>query len=517
MSQQQEFFDYINEGYKTKGEFIELGAAMLGEETVTNAIVKVPLKTLNRHGLIAGATGTGKTKTLQVLAENLSEKGIPVLLMDIKGDLSGLAQPSPGHAKIDERHEKIGFPFEAKKFPVEILSISEQDGTKMRATVSEFGPVLLSRILDLTETQSGIVAIIFKYCDDNKLPLLDIKDFKKILQFATSEGKEDFQAEYGRISTASTGAILRKVVEIEQQGGDLFFGEKSFEVEDLTRIDENGRGIISVLRLTDIQDKPKLFSTFMLQLLAEVYETFPEQGDSGRPELIIFIDEAHLVFEEASKALLNQIESIVKLIRSKGIGLYFVTQNPKDVPEDILAQLGLKVQHALRAFTAKDRKAIKLAAENYPSSEYYDTKEVLTQLGIGEAFVSVLNEKGIPTPLARTMLRAPMSRMDILTEKELNTVIGNSRLIHKYNQEIDRESAYEMLNSKIEKINEAEQEAIKKAQEKKEKERLAKEKEKKAASRSYSRRSTRQNPIVKVLTSATFIRAVFGILKKVIK
>lgn len=510
MSQQEEFFEYINDGYKTKGEFIALGAAMLGEETVTNAIVKVPLKTLNRHGLIAGATGTGKTKTLQVLAENLSEKGIPVLLMDIKGDLSGLAQPSPGHPKIEERHAKIGFPFEAKKFPVEILSISEQGGTKMRATVSEFGPVLLSRILDLTDTQSGILSIIFKYCDDNKLPLLDIKDFKKVLQYVTQEGKEEIQAEYGRISTASTGAILRKIVEIEQQGGDLFFGEKSFEVEDLTRIDENGRGVISILRLTDIQDKPKLFSTFMLQLLAEVYETFPEQGDSGRPELIIFIDEAHLVFDEASKALLNQIESIVKLIRSKGIGLFFVTQNPKDVPEDILAQLGLKVQHALRAFTAKDRKAIKLVAENYPSSAYYDTKEVLTQLGIGEAFVSVLNEKGIPTPLARTMLRAPMSRMDVLTDKELSTVIDHSRLIHKYNQEIDRESAYELLNSKIEKINLAEEKAINAAA-------AEKERKQKTVTKSYSRRSTRLNPIVKVLTSATFIRAVFGILKKVIK
>ena len=282
MSEQEEFFEYINNGYKTKGEFIALGAAMLGEETVTNAIVKVPLKTLNRHGLIAGATGTGKTKTLQVLAENLSEKGIPVLLMDIKGDLSGLAQPSPGHPKIDERHAKIGFPFEAKKFPIEVLTISEQDGTRMRATISEFGPVLLSKILDLTETQSGILAIIFKYCDDHKLPLLDLKDFKKVLQFVTQEGKEEIQAEYGRISTASTGAILRKIIQIEQQGGDLFFGEKSFDVEDLSRIDENGRGIISVLRLTDIQDKPKLFSTFMLQLLAEVYETFPEQGDSGK-------------------------------------------------------------------------------------------------------------------------------------------------------------------------------------------------------------------------------------------
>ncbi|MGY0407989.1 MAG: helicase HerA-like domain-containing protein, partial [Polaribacter sp.] len=510
--------EYINNGYATEGDFIKLGSAMLGEETITNAFVKIPLKTLNRHGLIAGATGTGKTKTLQVLAENLSEKGIPVLLMDMKGDLSGLAQPSSGHPKIDERHTKIGFPFEAKKFPVEIVAISEQDGTRMRATVSEFGPVLLSRILDLTETQSGIVAIVFKYCDDNKLPLLDIKDFKKVLQYVTNEGKEEIQAEYGRISSSSTGAILRKTIEIEQQGGDLFFGEKSFEVEDLTRIDENGRGIISILRVTDIQDKPKLFSTFMLQLLAEVYETFPEQGDAGRPELIIFIDEAHLVFEQASKALLNQIESIVKLIRSKGIGLYFVTQNPKDVPEDILAQLGLKVQHALRAFTAKDRKAIKLAAENYPSSEYYDTKEVLTQLGIGEAFVSVLNEKGVPTPLARTMLRAPMSRMDVLTDKELQQVIGNSRLADKYNQELDRESAYEMLHSKIEKINLAEQKAIEYAEKQKEKEKVAKELEREQKStRSYSKRSTRQNPIIKVLTSATFIRAAFGILKKVLK
>ncbi|WP_299158907.1 helicase HerA-like domain-containing protein [uncultured Tenacibaculum sp.] len=507
MGNKETFLDYINQGYKCKDDFITLGAGMLGEETVTNALVNIPLKTLNRHGLIAGATGTGKTKTLQVLAENMSEKGIPVLLMDVKGDLSGLAQPSPGHVKIDERHEKIGIPFNATKFPVEILSISEQDGVRLRATVSEFGPVLLSRILDLTETQSGIVAIIFKYCDDNKLPLLDLKDFKKILQFVTNEGKKEIQEEYGRISTASTGAILRKIVEIEQQGGDLFFGEKSFEVDDLTRIDENGRGMISVLRLTDIQDKPKLFSTFMLQLLAEVYETFPEQGDSGRPELVIFIDEAHLVFDEASKALLSQIESIVKLIRSKGIGLYFVTQNPKDVPEDVLAQLGMKIQHALRAFTAKDRKAIKLAAENYPDSEYYDTKEVLTQLGIGEALVSVLNEKGIPTPLARTMLRAPMSRMDVLTEKEIKQVLDNSRLILKYNETVDRESAYEILKEKIEEINKEKTEEARKKEETKTRNR----------SSSTRARSTRQNPIIKVLTSATFIRSVFGILKKVLK
>ncbi|WP_435263222.1 helicase HerA-like domain-containing protein [Tenacibaculum sp. nBUS_03] len=504
MSKTEEFYKYINDGYTCKGDYITLGAGMLGEDTVTDALVNIPLKMLNRHGLIAGATGTGKTKTLQVLAENMSEKGIPVLLMDVKGDLSGLAQASPGHPKIDERHEKIGVPFNAKKFPIEILTISEQKGVRLRATISEFGPVLLSRILDLTETQSGIVAIIFKYCDDNQLPLLDLKDFKKILQFVTNEGKDEIKAEYGRISTASTGAILRKVIEIEQQGGELFFGEKSFEVDDLTRIDESGKGVVSVLRLTDIQDKPKLFSTFMLQLLAEVYETFPEQGDSEQPELVIFIDEAHLVFDEASKALLSQIESIIKLIRSKGIGLYFVTQNPKDVPEDVLAQLGMKIQHALRAFTAKDRKAIKLAAENYPDSKYYDTKEVLTQLGIGEALVSVLNDKGIPTPLARTMLRAPMSRMDILTEKEIEEVLDNSKLISKYNKTVDRESAYELLNEKIERINKQKTE-----------EDNFKEREKIRRKSSSRNRSTRMNPIIKVLTSATFIRSVFGILKKV--
>ena len=507
MSNKEEFFDYINEGYKTKGDFITLGAAMLGEETIKDAFVKIPLKTINRHGLIAGATGTGKTKTLQVFAENLSEKGIPVLLMDVKGDLSGLAQPSPGHAKIDERHAKIGLPFEPKPFPVEILTISEQDGTRLRATVSEFGPVLLSRILDLSETQSGIVSILFKYCDDKKLPLLDLKDFKKVLQYATGEGKEELEGEYGRVSTSSTGAILRKVVEIEQQGGDLFFGERSFEIDDLLRVDENGRGVISILRLTDVQDKPKLFSTFMLQLLAEIYSTLPEQGDSGQPELVLFIDEAHLIFKEASKALSSQIESIVKLIRSKGVGVYFVTQNPKDIPSDVLSQLGLKIQHALRAFTANDRKAIKLTAENYPDSEYYETAEVLTQLGIGEALVSSLNEKGIPTPLARTMLRAPMSRMDVLTSSELSTLIGNSKIAKKYNEEIDRESAYEILNGKIERANKIEEE---------EKKREEKEKSSRRSS-SSSRRSTRMNPILKVVTSATFIRGVLGVLKKVLR
>ncbi|NIK93179.1 DUF853 family protein [Mangrovimonas sp. CR14] len=508
MERQERFLNFIQEGNACKGDFITVGSAMLDGETIKNAFVNIPLKTMNRHGLIAGATGTGKTKSLQVLAENLSDKGIPVLLMDIKGDLSGLAKPSPGHPKIDERHEQIGLDFTPKAFPVEVMSLSEQGGVRLRATISEFGPVLISRILGVTETQAGIISVIFKYCDDNKLPLLDLKDFKKILQYATNEGKDEFQESYGRISTASTGAILRKIIEIEQQGGDLFFGEKSFDTQDLLRINDQGQGYINIIRLTDIQDRPKLFSTFMLSLLAEIYSTFPEQGDSGRPELVIFIDEAHLIFNEASDALLDQIESIVKLIRSKGVGLYFVTQNPTDVPEAVLSQLGLKVQHALRAFTAKDRKAIKLTAQNYPDSEYYDTVGVLTSLGTGEALVSALDEKGRPTPLAATMMRAPMSRMDILTEKELNTLLSESKLVSKYNETIDRESAYEMLLEKIEKAE---------LEETKRKAKEEKEKFEKAKTRKSYSSNNRQNPIVKVLTSPTVIRSVLGILGKMIK
>jgi len=365
------------------------------------------------------------------------------------------------------------------------LTISEQNGTRLRATVSEFGPTLLSRILGLSEVQEGILAILFQYCDDKQLGLLDLKDLKKVLQFATQEGKAELEASYGRISTASTGSILRKIVALEQQGADMFFGERSFEVRDLCRV--------------SVQDKPKMFSTFMLQLLAEVYNSFPELGDSDRPELVLFIDEAHLVFENASKSLLDQLESIVKLIRSKGIGIYFVTQNPKDIPSDVLSQLGLKIQHALRAFTAKDRKAIKLAAENYPDSDYYDTAKVLTELGIGEALVSALNEKGVPTPLVKTMLRAPMSRMDVLSDSELKELIATSKIARRYNEVIDSESAYEILNKKIANAQEREKEV----------------KSKSGSSKSNKR--TAINPVLKVLTSATFIRGVFGILNKVFK
>ncbi|MGB7785501.1 MAG: helicase HerA-like domain-containing protein [Salinimicrobium sp.] len=506
MFEKQHFIDSIASGYQTKGDYIYLGAAMHEEQVFPEAAVKIPLKTMNRHGLIAGATGTGKSKTLQILAENLSQKGVPVLLMDVKGDLSGVAKASEGAEFILERHKKLNFPFEAAGSPVEILSLSEQKGIRMRATVSEFGPVLLSRILELSDAQTGIIAIIFKYCDDKQLPLLDLKDLKKILQFSTEEGKEEFEKEYGRISSASTGAILRKIVSLEQQGADLFFGERSFDVKDLTRKDSNGNGFINILRLTDIQDRPKLFSTFMLSLLAEIYSSFPEKGDLEKPELVLFIDEAHLIFEEASNALLNQIESIVKLIRSKGVGLYFVTQNPADVPADVLGQLGLKIQHALRAFTAKDRKAIKLAAENYPLSEFYDTKNVLTTLGIGEALVTALDEKGRPTPLAATMLRAPMSRMDILSETELEGLIAASALREKYNENIDRESAYELLTKKIEKAD---------AEEAREKAKNERQK----VERTSPRRSSAdpQKAIIKVLTSATFIRGVMGVLNKLMK
>lgn len=450
MKNHNKFIEEISSGYSFKGDSIILGGAMIDRTAVKELFIRLPLRTFNRHGLIAGATGTGKTKTLQVIAEQLSSKGVPSLLMDVKGDLSGIAVKSAGHPKIDQRHEAIGYPFIADDSPVEFLSLSEEPGLRLRATVSEFGPVLFSKILELNDTQGSIMSVIFKFCDDNELPLLDLKDIKKVIQFISNEGKALIEEEYGRISTASTGTILRKIIELEQQGGDIFFGEKSFDVQDLCRIDEKGKGIISILRLTDIQDKPKLFSTFMLQILAEIYATFPEEGDVDQPKLVLFIDEAHLIFNEASKALMDQIEVIIKLIRSKGVGVFFITQNPTDVPEAVLSQLGMKIQHALRAFTAKDRKAIKLSAENYPDSEYYEMNSLLTELGIGEALVTALNEKGIPTPLVHTYLRAPQSRMDILSEGEIGSILRQSSIKHKYDEVIDRESAYEILTAKLE-------------------------------------------------------------------
>lgn len=449
MASKEAFIEAIKAGYTFKGESVKIGAAVLDGQLVPEAEIFLPLKTMNRHGLIAGATGTGKTKTLQVLSEFLSDASVPVLVMDIKGDLSGIAAIGTENDKIKDRYQKLGMEYKPALFPAELMTLTGQKGVHLRATVSEFGPVLLSKILELNDTQGGVVALIFKYCDDNQLPLLDLKDFIKVLQYIGDEGKAEIEKTYGKISTSSTGTILRKVIELQQQGADIFFGEKSFEVDDLMRIADDGRGMISVLRVTDLQDKPKLFSTFMLQMLAELYATCPEEGDMDKPKLVMFIDEAHLIFNEASSALLQQIETIVKLIRSKGIGIFFCTQNPMDVPASVLAQLGLKVQHALRAFTAADRKVIKQTSENYPETEFYKTEDLITQLGIGEALVTMLNEKGIPTPLAHTMLCAPRSRMDVLTDAEIDSIAGKSKMVAKYNKTIDSESAYEILTAKL--------------------------------------------------------------------
>lgn len=450
MSDTSKLLEAIQSGYTFKGEHVKIGRAMLNGEVVPDADVFLPLKTLNRHGLIAGATGTGKTKTLQMISECLSDNSIPVLLMDIKGDLSGIAAAGASNEKLNARYQQLGMEYKPAAYPTDLMTLSNEKGIRMRATVTEFGPVLLSKILGLNDVQGGLVALIFKYCDDNQMPLLDLKDFIKVLQYIGDEGKQEIEKTYGKISTTSTGTILRKVVELQQQGADRFFGERSFDVEDLLRISSDGRGMVHVLRVTDMQDRPKLFSTFMLQLLAELYATCPEEGDLDKPKLVMFIDEAHLIFNEASSALLQQLETVIKLIRSKGIGIFFCTQNPQDIPAAILSQLGLKVQHALRAFTAADRKTIKQAAENFPVTEFYKTDELLTQLGIGEALVTLLNEKGIPTPLVHTLLCAPRSRMDILMDAEIDQLVAGSKLAPKYAKEIDSDSAYEILTRKLE-------------------------------------------------------------------
>lgn len=504
MDKKAKFSEAVKTGYTFKGEAYKIGCAVLDGEVVSGADVLIPLKTMNRHGLIAGATGTGKTKTLQVLSEILSDASVPVVMMDIKGDLSGIAAPGNVNGNITDRCQKLNVQFKPTAYPTELLTLSNQKGTRLRATVSEFGPVLLSKILGLNDTQGGFVAMIFKYCDDNKLPLLDLKDFIKVLQYVSDEGKAELEKAYGKISTTSTGTILRKVIELQQQGADVFFGETSFDVDDLMRISDDGRGMISVVRVTDLQDKPKLFSTFMLQLLAELYATCPEEGDMDKPKLVMFIDEAHLIFQEASDALLQQIETIIKLIRSKGVGIFFCTQNPMDVPASVLAQLGLKIQHALRAFTAADRKVIKQTAENYPETEFYKTEDLITQLGIGEALITMLNEKGIPTPLVHCMLRPPQSRMDILTDGEIDALIGKSKIAVKYNKVVDSESAYEVLN---EKLNEAakikDQQKQQKAEEKAERTTVKKEK------------TILDDPIVKSMTRTagnTIVRSLLGVL-----
>lgn len=454
------FDQVIQDAYTFKGESFLLGGAVLDSKPITGSRVNLPLKTMNRHGLIAGATGTGKTKTLQHLAEGLSDASVPVLMMDIKGDLSGIGAAGTLNDKVAERCTHLGIEYTPSAYPIEFLTLSDEPGSRLRATVSEFGPVLFSKILGLNDTQEGIMSMIFKYCDDHQLPLLDLKDLTRVLQYINNEGKDEVKEAYGNISSQSTGTILRKIIELQQQKADVFFGEKSFEVDDLMRISDDGRGMISILRVTDLQDRPKLFSTFMLQLLAELYGSLPEAGDLEKPKLVLFIDEAHLIFQDANSALLQQLETVIKLIRSKGVGIFFITQNPTDIPQSILGQLGLKIQHALRAFTAKDRQDIKKVAENYPETEFYKTEDLITQLGIGEALVTLLNEKGIPTPLVHTIMCPPRSRMDILTDAEINGIVGQSKIAKKYNEVIDSKSAYELLNEKLTEVAEKDDEEV---------------------------------------------------------
>lgn len=450
MSQRDNFIEELSKRYTPSGEHIILGKGMLDGEVVSEVNVTLPMKTINRHGLIAGATGTGKTKTVQVFVEQLSHLGIPSLVLDIKGDFSGIAAPGERNKIIEERYGKTGLTWNAQNFPVELMTISGEKGVKLRATVTEFGPLLLSKILDLNETQSSIMSIVFKYADDNGLPLIDLEDVKKLLQYATTsaEGKKEFTQNYGAISSASLGAILRSIVALEQQGAASFFGEPSFDVHDLLR-EVDGKGVINILRVADIQSKPQLFSTFMLSLFAEVYMSFPEEGDLEKPKLVLFIDEAHLIFKQASKTLLEQIEAMVKLIRSKGVGIYFITQIPGDVPQEVLSQLGLKIQHALRGFTAKDKKEITKAVENYPTTSFYNASELIQNLGIGEAFITALDEKGIPTPLVHTYLISPESRMDVLTSEEVDQLTRSSALTQKYQTTVDKESAFEILHKRM--------------------------------------------------------------------
>jgi uncharacterized protein len=358
---------------------------------------------------------------------------------------------------IEKRSKIIGLDWEPCGFPAELMTISNEPGVKLKATVSEFGPVLLGKILDLNENQTGILAMIFKYCDDRNLPLLDIEDLKSVLKYIQEDGKEEFQRDYGYFQGASAGTIMRMVTALEQQGAARFFGEPSFDIFDLMRTDNKGNGIINIFRVTDIQSNTAMFSTFMLCLLAEIFQKLPEKGDVEKPELVIFFDEAHLIFNNATKTLLDHFETTIKLIRSKGVGIILVTQSPDDIPAAILGQLGLKIQHALRAFTAKDRKAIKMASENYPLSDFYVADELITKMGIGEAMVTALSEKGMPTELVHTMMRPPFSRMDVLTEDEMENIIRRSELVSQYNREINRESAYEILSERMEEQNQREE------------------------------------------------------------
>jgi DNA helicase HerA-like ATPase len=446
----QAFRDAITTGYTLDEPSLTIGSAMREGELFNDTRVQVALSMLNRHGLIAGATGTGKTKTLQLMAGQLSRAGVPVFVADIKGDLTGLAAPgATGHPKLVERTESLAWTFEPSGHPVEFLSLTGKLGSQVRATVSSFGPLLLGKVLDLNETQTSILALVFKYCDDNDLPLLDLKDLATTLKFLSSDEGKPILADYGGMSSASVGVLLRSIVVLEQEGADIFFGEPEFDVDDLLRTTPDGLGMISILELSDVMDQPRLFSTFMLWMLARLYEELPEAGDLPKPKLCFFFDEAHLLFNDASDALMEQIERTARLIRSKGVGIYFVTQVPADVPSSVLAQLGNRVQHALRAFTPEDADNLRKAARTFPMTDFYDVETTLTSLGTGEALVTVLSPKGIPTPLAATRLLPPDSLMAPVEEVVFRGHIAMSPLQAKYGATVDRDSAHERITARI--------------------------------------------------------------------
>jgi DNA helicase HerA-like ATPase len=446
----QAFRDEMTTGYGLAEPALILGSPMLDGELFNDARVQVALSMMNRHGLIAGATGTGKTKTLQLLAGELSKAGVPVFVADIKGDVTGIANPGDAtNPKVIERAASMAWTFAPAGHPVEFLSLSGKLGAQVRATVHSFGPLLLGKVLDLNETQTSILSLIFKYCDDNDLPLLDLKDLAATLKFLASDEGKPILADYGGMSPASVGVLLRSLVVLEQEGADTFFGEPEFDVGDLLRTTADGFGIISVLELRDVMDKPSLFSTFMLWMLAQLYETLPEVGDLPKPKLCFFFDEAHLLFDGASEALLAQIERTARLIRSKGVGVYFVTQAPTDVPSSVLAQLGNRVQHALRAFTPDDADALRKTARTFPTTTHYDVEKAITSLGTGEALITVLSPKGIPTPLAATRILPPDSLMAALPDADLQARVAASSFSTKYGRTVDRESAYEMITARL--------------------------------------------------------------------
>ena len=437
--------DAARAAFPSSENAVTLGAVVHNGECDPEPLVSIPIPMVNRHGLIAGATGTGKTRTLQLIAEQLSAAGVPVFVADIKGDLSGLIAPGDSNDRIATRAKETGYPWKPASFPVEFLSLTGKKGAQLRATVSSFGPLLLAKVLDLNPTQASVLSLVFKYCDDKGLLLIDFSDLRAVLQYLTGEGAEELKS-YGGMSKATVGVLLREMVELEQQGAEQFFGEPQFDIDDLMQ-HRDGRGLISVLELSDVQDKPALFSTFMLWMLATIYHELPEVGDVDKPKLAFFFDEAHLLFDNASKALLDQVQQVVRLIRSKGVGVYFITQNPKDVPDEVLAQLGHRVQHALRAFTPEDDKALRAAARTFPKTSFYDIEETLTTLGIGEALVTVLSPKGVPTQPFGVRLIPPASKMTPVAD--LDGEVAKSDQVRKYRDAVDRESAREKLAARV--------------------------------------------------------------------